>query len=265
MLDIFQYTFMQRAFAAGTILAIIAPLIGIFIVVRRFSALADTLSHVSLIGVALALLTGLNPVNLALVTCMIGGVGIEKLRSSKKIYGESVLVLFISGSLGISSIILSLSNGSSTSLVSYLFGSINTVTPENIITTILIGLIIVVGVFLLYPALFLTSLDEELAIAKGLKVGLYNMGLILLASLTVSIGIQVVGILLIGALMTIPVTTALQYKLSFKSTMLLSTVFSLASVWIGLYISYYLNLASGGTIVVVNLIFFVLSLFLSKL
>ena len=265
MLEIFQYTFMQRAFVAGTILAIIAPLIGIFIVVRRFSALADTLSHVSLIGVALAILNGLNPVNLALVTCMIGGVGIEKLRSSKKIYGESVLVLFISGSLGISSIILSLSKGSATSLVSYLFGSINTVSVENIWITVLIGLIVIVGVFLLYPALFLTSLDEELAIAKGLKVGFFNLALILLAALTVSVGIQVVGVLLIGALMTIPVTAAMQYRLSFKTTMLLGVVFSLASVWIGLYLSYFLNLASGGTIVVVNLAFFVLSLFLSKL
>jgi zinc transport system permease protein len=264
MLEIFQYTFMQRAFLAGTILAIIAPLVGIFIVVRRLSALADTLAHVSLVGVSLALLTGLNPLWLALVSCLVGGVSIEQLRSNFKIYGESVLVLFISGSLAISAVILSLARGSSASIVSYLFGNINTVTSQNIIITGVIGLTVLISIMLLYSRFFLVSLDEDLAIAKGLNVGMLNLILILLAALLVSVGIQIVGILLIGALMIIPVITAMQYKLSFKTTMILANMFSVVSVWLGLYLSFYLNIASGGAIVLLNLLFFVISLVFSR-
>jgi zinc transport system permease protein len=264
MLEIFQYTFMQRAFLAGTILALIAPMIGMFIVVRRFSALADTLAHVSLIGVSVALLTGLNPLWLALVSCLAGGVGIERLRSKYNIYGESVLVLFISGSLALSAIILSLAKGSSASIVSYLFGNINTVTLENIIITSLVGLLVIVCVRVFYSRFFLVSLDEDLAIAKGLKVSSLNLILILLAALLVSVGIQIVGILLIGALMIIPVTTAMQYKLSFRTTMVVANLYSVVSVWLGLYISFYQNIASGGAIVMLNLLFFVISLVFSR-
>jgi zinc transport system permease protein len=110
----------------------------------------------------------------------------------------------------------------------------------------------------------LVSLDEDLAIAKGLKVSSLNLILILLAALLVSVGIQIVGILLIGALMIIPVTTAMQYKLSFRTTMVVANLYSVVSVWLGLYISFYQNIASGGAIVMLNLLFFVISLVFSR-
>lgn len=260
MFEIFQYSFMQRAFFAGTLVAIIAPLIGMFIVVRRFSALADTLSHVSLIGVSIAILNKLNPINVALITSMVAGLGIEKLRQNKRLYGESVLVLFISASLGISSVILSLSKGTTVSLFSYLFGSINTISVENILTTFVVAVVVGMTIFVLYSQFFLISFDEELATAQGVKTGALNFILIILAAITVSVGIQVVGVLLIGALMVIPVMTAMQYQVSFKQTMSFAVLFSVFSVWLGLYSSYILGLATGGTIVIFNLIFFCMSL-----
>lgn len=260
MFEIFQYSFMQRAFFAGTLVALIAPLIGMFIVVRRFSALADTLSHVSLIGVSIALLNKLNPINVALITSMIAGLGVEKLRKNKRLYGESVLVLFISASLGISSVILSLAKGTTVSLFSYLFGSINTISVENIFTTFIVSVVVVMTIFIFYSQFFLISFDEELATAQGVRTGALNFILIMLAAITVSVGIQVVGVLLIGALMVIPVMTAMQYQVSFKQTMFFAVLFSVFSVWLGLYSSYILGLATGGTIVIFNLIFFCMSL-----
>jgi len=264
MFEIFQYGFLQRAFLAGTIIAVIAPIIGIFLVVRRFSALADTLAHVSLIGVAVGILTKLNPIIWAITASVISGFGIEKLRESKKIYGESALVLFLSGSLGISSVILSLSRGFNSSLFSYLFGSINTITLNDIYLTAGVALIVIFVTGLFFSKFFLLAFDEELATAQGLPVKFLNFALITLAAITVSVGIQVVGVLLIGALMILPILTALQYQLSFRHTLILGIIFSLFSVWLGLYSSFYLNIATGGAIVVVNLLFFSLSLVFGK-
>lgn len=264
MLEIFQYTFLQRAFIAGTVIALIAPIVGIFLVVRRFSALADTLAHVSLIGIAVGILTKLNPIVWAVIASVISGLGIEKLRESKKIYGESALVLFLSGSLGISSVILSLSRGFNNSLFSYLFGSINTITLNDIYLTTGVAIIVISVITLLFSKFFLLAFDEDLATAQGLPVKTLNFVLITLAAITVSVGIQVVGVLLIGALMILPILTALQYQLSFRYTLFLGIIFSLFSVWIGLFSSFYLNIATGGSIVVINLMFFSLSLIFGK-
>src|SRR3989338_5676946 len=131
-LDIFQYGFIIRGLEAGIIIAIIAPLIVIFLVLRRYSLIADTLAHVSLAGIAMGLLFGINPMITALFTSVIGSLGIEKLRTSKRVYSESALALFLSGSLALAIVLLSLAKGFNTNLFNYLFGSILTVTMQDV-------------------------------------------------------------------------------------------------------------------------------------
>ncbi len=259
MLELFQYDFMIRAFIAGIIIAIIAPLIGIFLVVRRYSLVADTLAHVSLVGVAAGLLFQLNPVLTALVTTVVASLGIEKLRSSKKLFEESVLAMFLSGSLATALILISLGRGLNANLFSFLFGSITTVTSTDIWTILGLGIFTIFLVKLLYKEFFFISFDEELAKVQGLNVSLLNTLLITLAAVTISLSMRIVGILLTSALMIIPVLTAMLWTKSFRTSLLLSEVFSLASVLIGLLSSYFLNLSTGGTIVEVTLLFFVLS------
>jgi len=264
MLEIFQYDFMVRAFIVGVIVGIIAPLIGTFLVVRRLSLMAETLAHVSLLGVAIGLFANIQPVLTATLTAVGVSIGVEKIRTTKKIFGESALALFFSGSLALAAILISLAQGFNRSLFSYLFGSIATVTATDLILIAVLAVIIVLTLILIYKELFLVSFDDELARINGVNAEIINLVLIVLAAITVSLSIRIVGILLIGALMVIPVVTAIQLAKSFKQVLVIATGISLISVIAGLFLSYNFDLASGGTIVIVALVFFLLSLIIKR-
>lgn len=264
MLEIFQYDFMVRAFLAAFIIGILAPIIGIFLVIKRYSLLADTLSHVSLVGISLSVLLNINPVIGALITTSIAALGMDRLRGGKKIYGESVLAIFLSGSLALSLVLLTFANGLNISIISYLFGSITTVTSTDIVIIFIFGLVVILLTSLLFKKIFLVSYDEELAKVNGLPVQTLNSLLMILSAITVALSMRIVGVLLVGALMVIPVLTASQFNKSFKRTFIMSILFSVVSAVAGLFMSYYLNLPSGATIVLVALGFFILSLFVNK-
>lgn len=264
MLEIFQYDFMLRAFEAGIAVGIVAPLIGMFLVVRRYSLIADTLAHVSFAGVALGLFFQFNPIFSAIGLSVCAAFGIEYLSSSRKIFGESILALFLSGSLAVAVIILSLAKGFNANLFSYLFGSISTVSTTDLWIISILAVVVFLDIVFLYKELFFASLDSELAQANGLPVKLINFTMVILAAIAVAISIRIVGVLLIGALMVIPVISAIQYGRGFRDTLVLSVAFSLVSVIIGLFASYYFNLASGGAIVVTALIIFLFSFALTK-
>jgi zinc transport system permease protein len=261
--EIFQYGFMIRGLEAGVIVALIAPLIGIFLVLKRYSLIADTLAHVSLAGIAIGLFFGINPVLTALVTAILASLGIEKLRTSKKVYGESALALFLSGSLALAVVILSLAHGLNANLFNYLFGSIVTVTAKDVYTILGLGMVVVVLLLIFYKQLVSLAFDEEAAKVSGVPVRLVNSVLIILAALTVSLSIPIVGVLLISALIVIPVVTALQFRQSFLRTMLLAQTVSLISVIAGIFISFFFNLSTGGTIVLFMLFIFMI-VFLAK-
>lgn len=257
-MNIFEFGFIIRGLEAGIIVALIAPFIGIFLVLRRYSLIADTLSHVSLAGIAIGLFLGINPVISALGAVILASLGIEKLRTSKTVYGESALALFLSGSLALAVVILSLSRGFNANLFSYLFGSIVTVTASDVYLILALAIIaaIVLGIF--YKQLVYTTFDEEAARVSGLPTRLVNIILILLTALTVALAIPIVGVLLIAALMVIPVSAALQLKKSFARTIIYAEAISLFSVVAGIFASFYLNLSTGGTIVLFTLAIFVL-------
>jgi zinc transport system permease protein len=262
MLEIFQYDFLIRAFIAGTVLSVVAPIIGMFLVVRRYSLLADTLAHVSLLGVAVGLLLGTNPILTALGVSGVSALGMERLREGRRIFGESVLAVFLSGSLALAVVLIGLAQGFNINLLSFLFGSLVTVTADDVLMIALLGGVVLVFIGLFYRQLFLAALDADLARVGGVPVGWLNTLLVVLAAFTVTLAMQMVGVLLIGALMVVPVLAAMQFDMGFFRTMLLSVLFSLLSVVSGFFLSYYLNIASGGAIVLVALGIFILSLLL---
>lgn len=264
MLEIFHYEFMQRAFVAGALIGLTAPLIGIFLVVRRYSLIADTLAHVSLLGIAIGLILNINPFVTAIIASVIASIVIEQLRSEKKLLTESVLSLFLSGALAMAVVLISITKGFNANLYNYLFGSISIVSANDIYIIIALASILIFAVLYFFKDLFLLSFDSELAIVNKVPVKFINLFLAILAALQVSISIRAVGVLLIGALMVIPVITSFQFGLGFKKTLILSIIFSEVSIFFGLYISYYFDLASGGTIVMLNLLFFVISLLFNK-
>ncbi len=254
--NIFHYSFIVRGLEAGVIVAVIAPLIGIFLVLRRYSLIADTLAHVSLAGISIGLLLKVNPVLAALGTAVVASLGIERLRTSKRVYGESALALFLSGSLALAVVILSLAHGFNANLFNYLFGSIVTVTANDVYIISILAVVVIVVLRIFYHQLIYVTFDEEAAKVSGIPTRLVNTVLIVLAALTVALAIPIVGVLLIAALIVIPVVTALQLKKSFMRTIVYGEAVSLFSVVSGIFVSFYFNLSTGGTIVLTMLVMF---------
>lgn len=263
MLEIFQYSFMIRAFIAGIIIGTIAPLIGSFLVTKRYSLMADSLAHISLAGVALGLLLGIYPIYTAIAVTVTSAIIIEKLRTERKISGEIALAMFLSGGLAIAIVMISLARGFNVDLFSYLFGSITTVREIDLWVIGILGMIILVTIYFFYEEFLYISFNEEGAIVSGIPVRFLNTILVVLTAVSVSLSMRIVGLLLIGALMVIPVVAAMQIGKSFAQTLFYSVFFGLISVVCGLFISFYFNLAAGGTIVVFSLVLFGLTVLLS--
>lgn len=264
MLEILTLEFMRRAFAIGLVVALVAPTIGLFFVVRRYSSIADTLAHVSLAGVAIGLVTNLATIPTALVVSIISVLGIEKMRERKTLPAETIVSLFLFGGLAIGVVLLGLVRGKNVNVVNYLFGNIVTVTNADIVSVGVIGGFAFLIAMILWRALFAVSIDEDTAEANGLPVKWLNRILAMLGAATIAISMNVVGVLLIGALMVIPVLAAMQFKRGFHTTWILSLFVSIFSVIGGLLASYYFNLASGGTIVLATIVCFVLASIFSK-
>ena len=254
MFQLFEYSFIIRALEAGILVAIIAPLIGIFLVLRRYSLMADTLSHVSLAGIAIGLLLGIHPILTAIVASGVSALAMERLRAAKRVYGDTALSLFLSGSLALALVLIGLANGFNVNLFSYLFGSIVTVRETDVMIIATIGLIVIGLLRFFYKELIFISFDEESATVSGLPVKLINTVFITLVAVAIALAIPIVGILLVSALMVIPVVAALQCKKGFTTTVFIAEVISVLSTLAGIIVSFYLDLPAGGTIVLLMLV-----------
>lgn len=257
LFQFFQYDFLVRALSAGVILAVVAPLIGMFLVVRGYSLLADALAHMSLLGVALALILKIPIFIGALAVSLISALSMERLRSGGKVYGEAIVALFLSGSLALSIVIIGAVKGLNANLFSYLFGSLTTVKIIDVWILVALAAAAAIFTFFFYGELFLFALNEDLARVSGVKVRQINIIFMIFAAVTVAAAMQMVGALLIGALMVVPVLAAMQLGLGFRATLFWSMLFSLFSVIIGFVLAYWLHLGSAGAIVIVAVALFV--------
>ncbi len=262
--EILQYDFMVRAFLAGVIVSLIAPLMGFFLVIRKFSLMVDTLAHISLVGVAGSLLFQFNPLFGAMLVSVGAGIAMDRLRSLKNIFSDTVMAIFMSGGLALTLILFSLGNGIGVNMLNYLFGSITTITQSEILLFVILGIIVLITVFLLRKKLFLISYDEDLAVINGMNTKLYNALFMLLVGVTISLAIKAIGALLMGALMIIPVASAMQLGYGMNKTLLYSIIFSLTSVIAGITFSFYLDLPSSAVIVILLLITFLASAFIHR-
>ncbi|ELK48906.1 UNVERIFIED_CONTAM: metal ABC transporter permease [Halobacillus marinus] len=268
----FQYEFLQNAAITGLLIGIVAPLLGVFIVVRRLSLIADALSHITLTGIAASLLlekkvTGINdwnPIYMGMVFSVGGAVLIERLRKVYKHYEELAIPIILSGGIGLGVILISLADGFNTDLFSYLFGSVTAVSRDSMWTVLVITMIVVMIVILFYKELFVLSFDEEHASVSGVNGRWIHLLFIVMVALVIASSMQVVGILLVSALMTLPVASALRIARSFKQTIGLSIAFGEISVMLGLFSSYHLSVPPGGTIVVIAILILILSILYKK-
>lgn len=259
---ILAYDFLRQAFISGVLIGLIAPLLGVFIVVRRLSLIADALSHVTLAGIAGSLflsqsvpaLALLNPLYLGMASAVAGSTLIEKLRTLYKHYQELAIPIIMSGGLGLAALFISLADGFRTDLFSYLFGSVSAVSYQDML--IVIGVTLVVLVFLIgfFKELFVLSFDEEYAHATGLPAKWIHFLFMVVTALVIAASMRIVGILLVSSLMTLPVAAAMRLAKSFKGAILWSLLFGQTSVLIGLVSAFYLDLAPGATIVLTSIL-----------
>ena len=263
-MEIFQYEFMINAFIAGVLIAILTSTLSLFVVVKRYAMLSDALAHISLLGVAIGFLFQVSTILIAIIISAIASVMIEYLRSYKKLYSDSMLSIFLSSALAFSVIIVSLSNSFNSSLFDYLFGSIVAVTNEDILIISIFFILTILFMFVYYQKLLLISFNEELAISSGINVRLINLLFTALIGTLVAISIKIIGALLIGAIMIIPVVSAICLRQGFRITWILSTLFAIIGVLIGLVFSFYVSIPSGATIVIVLLLIFIVTLIFSK-
>ncbi len=256
----FEYDFMQRAFLAGIFIAVLASVSGTFVVLKRYSLISETLAHSALVGVAVGLVAGYNPLWMAVVVSLLSAWLIEYLRTSFSLYSDSVLSILLSGALAISIIIVSMGGEFNNSLFSYLFGSILSVSKADLYTIFIFGGFSLVLLLIFSRELYFIAYDEEVAQTSGIKVKLLSFLLVSVVAIIIALSIRVVGTLLIGALMVIPTVSALQYRVGFLPTVLISLFFALFSVVVGMTLSFYFSLPSGATIVLCVIALFIFSL-----
>lgn len=264
MIEMFEYDFMQRAFIAGIIIAILASISGTFVVLRRYSLIGETLAHSALLGVAVGLVAEFNPLWSAVLFALFAAWLIEYLRSAFSLYSDAVLAILLSGSLASAVIIVSLGGAFNNSLFSYLFGSILAVSNDDIMVIAVFGAISLFLLLLFSKEFYFIAYDEEVAKTSGIKVDVLNFLLVSVVAIIIALSIRVVGSLLISALMIIPTIAALRFRVGFLKTVLISLVIALVSVFAGMTLSFHFSLPSGATIVLCVLFIFILSLVINR-
>ncbi len=258
------YSFMQNALFVSVFISILCPCIGIFLVLRRYSLIGDTLSHASLAGVALGLLVHQNPVLGAFVFTSICGALIEFLRTYFKKYTDLILAIVLALSVGTAITIIS-SGKLHANADSFLFGSILTVTPFDMVMVVVLSVISVLALIFLYHQMLYIAYDEEAAKVAGVRVKLINYVFSILVASAISVSIRIVGVLVLSSMIALPVATALQLGKGFKTTLIFSILFSVVDIMTGLFVSFYLNVAPGGFTALVSVFVLVLVLLGKKI
>lgn len=266
--EILSFAFIQRAILAGSLIAAVCSILGVFLVLRRMSLIGDGLAHTTFGSVAVVLLLGASPLYVtlaALPLVLISSLAILKLTRSKKIFGDAAIGVVSSIGIAAGIVLASLSGGYNVDLFSYLFGNILTVNQTELLLSLVIFTIVAGSVIFFYQDLFAVTFDEELARSMGIKTNRINIILFILTAVAAVLAMKVTGIMLVSAMLILPPLTALQLTVSFKATIAVSAVFSVLSVICGIIISFMLNIPSGGTIVICNILFLFVSFIIRKI
>ncbi|BAK36405.1 putative metal ABC transporter permease protein [Microlunatus phosphovorus NM-1] len=258
-MEILAYPFMQRALLAALLTGIIAPAIGIYIVQRRLSLLGDGLGHVAIAGVGLALMTGQAPIPWAVAVCVAGAVVVEILRQQGKATGDVGLAILFYGGLAAGVLMSGIAGQGAAALSQYLFGSLTTVTAADLAVIGVLAVLVLVPTLGLAPQVFAVSTDEEFARTQGLRVRLYNILIVVLAAVTVTLAMRTVGLLLVSALMVVPVAAAQNLVRGFYAALITAMVVGVSVTVGGAMGSFYLDTPPGALIVVLAIVVFVLS------
>lgn len=260
--DILSYTFMQRALIVGVPVALCAALLGVSLVLKRYSMIGDGLSHVGFGALAVAAAMNLAPLEVAIPVVIIAAFLLLRVSENSKINGDGAIAIVSSSALAIGIVVTSVTGGLNTDLYSYLFGSILALTQEDVILSLVLCAVVLFIYIFFYNKIFAVTFDENFSRATGTNAKAYNMLLALLTALTVVLGMQIMGTLLISSLIIFPGLSAMRVFKSYRSVVISASVQSIVCVVLGLFVSFYAETATGATVVCMNLAcFLIFSLF----
>ena len=258
IVEMFSYGFMIRALIVGTLIALCASLIGVSLVLRRNSMIGDGLSHVGFGAFAIATVLGFAPLEFAIPIVIIVSFFILRLNDSNNVHGDAAIALISASSLAIGTVVISLSKGVSTDINNYLFGSILSLTSKDVIVSIVLSMLVIILYILSYNKIFAITFDEVFSKSIGIKTNVYNIIFACLCSIVVVLGMRLMGSLLISSLIIFPTLSAMLLFKRFKSVVIVSTIISIFAFIIGLIVSFLFELPTGATIVIINLIIFII-------
>lgn len=253
VLEILEYGFMQRALVTGVVISGICSFVGVFLVMRRLALFGDGIAHVAFGGIAAGLLAGIYPIWIALVVAVLGSMGLQKLRDSTKVSGEIAVAVTLVTGLAAAIILTSISGGFTVDLFSFLFGSIALVSTMDMTVILSMSAAVVVLLCIMYRSLLFVTFNEEMASVSGVPTTIINYAFVAVAAVVVVTAMRLTGILLITSLIVLPTIAAVKFGRSFKATILMSTGISASSVVAGIFLSYVLDWAPAGTIVMLLL------------
>lgn len=253
MISILTADFMARALLAAFLTGLAAPAVGTFLVQRKLSLLGDGIGHITVTGVAIGILTGTSPTWTAILAAVAGAILIEAIRSTGRTSGDVALALLFYGGIAGGLVLVSQAGNGMYSMQQYLFGSITSLSDQDVWVSLGLAVVVLALVFGLLPQLFAVATDESYSRTLGLRTWLYNSMISILAAVSVSLAMRTVGLLLVSALMIIPVATTQQFTRSFRATMITAMGVGALSGLVGVAITAFIDAPPGATIVLVGL------------
>ena len=264
LIEPFAYSFMMRAFIVGLIVSLCSSLLGVVLVLKRYSMIGDGLSHAGFGILAVATALNIAPLYVSLFGVMLCTCFIMLLNERSKFKGDALTALISTGALAVGILVSSFGRGSNIDLNSYLFGSILSTTNSDVALSGLIGGVVLIYFTIFYNKIFSLTFDEQFSKACGMNVTLYNIVTAVLTAVTVVIGMRLMGTLLISAFLVIPPMCAMRVSKHFKTVLIVSTVISVTLMVMGLYVTYYNNIPTGATTVCIGLALFALLTAIAK-
>ena len=262
--DMFSYSFITRGVIVGGLVALCASVLGVILVLKRYSMIGDGLSHVGFGAMAVGLAFNQAPLKVAIPIVIVAAFFLLRLSENSKIKGDSAVALVSSSSIAIGVIVNALSEGTNIDLNSYMFGSILAVSEEDMVICVILGIAVLALLLYFYHNIFAITFDAAFSKATGVKVNLYESLLSVMTAVTVVIGMRIMGTLLISSLIIFPALSAMRVCRRFKSVMIVSVIVSLFCFFTGMVASYMLEIPTGASIVVSNLIVFLLFTIIGK-